>query len=291
MLSSILNFIVEVWNYIVTLIYESFTFDLTTFQDGALEIISNDIYDLMVGVGLSLLVMFFLYGTLEQLTNLQEAKRPEFVFKILLRFTFAQMLVKYGKDIFKGIFDVVLGMIQLLNKNLILGQDSGKLIANEELLSHYQGVAFEFDLLDLGGTFEILLSALVLFILLVVVFVCGFQLILMVYGRFFKIYIYLGLIPIALSASSSQKTEQIALTYVKTFISICLEGLIIMIAFIISAKMFNAISLPIGLKPLDDWNTLMTTVQYAIQMAFQILMLTGIVKSVDNFVSSAFALR
>lgn len=69
-----------------------------------------------------------------------------------------------------------------------------------------------------------------------VITVLSFVMILTVYGRFFKLYIYTAISPIPLSTFAGQPTESIGKSFLKSYAAVCLEGAVIMLACIIFSK-------------------------------------------------------
>ena len=69
-----------------------------------------------------------------------------------------------------------------------------------------------------------------------VITILAFIMILTVYGRFFKIYLYTAIAPIPLATFAGQPTEQIGKSFLKSYAGVCLEGAIIMLACIIFSK-------------------------------------------------------
>lgn len=53
--------------------------------------------------------------------------------------------------------------------------------------------------------------------------------ILTVYGRFFKIYLYTALSPVALASFAGEPTQNIGRSFIKGYSAVCLEGVIIML--------------------------------------------------------------
>lgn len=64
--------------------------------------------------------------------------------------------------------------------------------------------------------------------------------ILTVYGRFFKLYMYTAISPIPLATAAGETTQSISVTFMKSYAGICLEGAIIVLAYII----FSAFAAP-----------------------------------------------
>lgn len=54
-----------------------------------------------------------------------------------------------------------------------------------------------------------------------------------VYGRFFKLYLYTAIAPIPLSALAGEPSQNVAKSFIKSYVSVCMEGAIIVLACII----------------------------------------------------------
>lgn len=66
------------------------------------------------------------------------------------------------------------------------------------------------------------------------------MIILIVYGRFFKLYMYTAISPIPLAASPGEATQNIAYTFMKSYAGVCLEGAMIILAYIIFSAFTSA---------------------------------------------------
>ena len=66
-----------------------------------------------------------------------------------------------------------------------------------------------------------------------IITVLSFIMIMTVYGRFFKLYLYVAMAPIPLSTFAGEPTQNIARSFLKSFCGVCLEGAIIVLACII----------------------------------------------------------
>ena len=63
--------------------------------------------------------------------------------------------------------------------------------------------------------------------------VLSFIMILTVYGRFFKLFLYTAIAPVPLSAVAGEPTQNIGISFLKNYAAVCLEGVIIVLACII----------------------------------------------------------
>lgn len=109
--------------------------------------------------------------------------------------------------------------------------------------------------------------------------------ILSVYGRFFKIYLYTAIAPIPLSTFGGESSSHIGKSFLKGFCAVCLEGLIIILACIIFSLFANS-------PPQVDVNVAPVTMvwSYIGEIAFNMLVLVGTVKMSDRVVREMMGL-
>ena len=109
--------------------------------------------------------------------------------------------------------------------------------------------------------------------------------ILTVYGRFFKLYMYTAIAPIPLSTFAGEPTQNIGKSFLKSYAAVCLEGVIIVIACII----FSAfISTTPTINRDDDEITMEWG--YLGQLIFNMLILVGTVRMSDRIVKEMMGL-
>lgn len=115
--------------------------------------------------------------------------------------------------------------------------------------------------------------------------ILSFILILTVYGRFFKLYMYTAISPIPLSTSASENTQSVAVTFLKSYIGVCLEGSIIVLACIIFSQF--AASPPV----IDSEASAVSMLwSYIGEIVFNMLVLVGTVKMSDRVVKDMMGL-
>ena len=103
--------------------------------------------------------------------------------------------------------------------------------------------------------------------------------ILTVYGRFFKIYLYTAIAPIPLSTFAGQPTQSVGISFLKSYSAVCLEGAIIMLACVIFSKYTSS-------PPVIDASSgaIYQVWSYLGELIFNMLVLVGIVKMADKTV-------
>ena len=107
--------------------------------------------------------------------------------------------------------------------------------------------------------------------------VLSFIIILTVYGRFFKLYMYTAIAPIPLSTFAGQPTQNIGIGFLKNYAAVCFEGAIIVLACIIFSKFAAS-------PPVVDKDVAAATMvwKYVGELAFNMLVLVGAVKMSDH---------
>ena len=117
------------------------------------------------------------------------------------------------------------------------------------------------------------------------VWVLSFVMILTVYGRFFKLYIYVAIAPVPLSAFAGEETSHIGKAFLKSFAAVCLEGAVIVLGCIIYSLF--ASSPP----SVDITASAVTQVwTYVGELLFNMLVLVGTIKLSDRVVKDMMGL-
>lgn len=106
-----------------------------------------------------------------------------------------------------------------------------------------------------------------------------------VYGRFFRLYLYTAIAPIPLSSFAGEPSQNIGRSFLKSYAAVCLEGAIVVLACII-------FSLFASLPPVVDPDAAAVTMvwSYIGELIFNMLVLVGAVKMSDRVVREMMGL-
>ena len=269
-----LNNSLDTWNDKLTEIWTLITESPETFKGGTIWNVITNIYGAIQAVGLALLVLFFVIGVVKSSSSLEEIKRPEQAFKLLIRFGLARIVVVYGLDLMKAIFKIVQGVISTIMRSAGLGSIAESTLP-QEIITAIEDCGF-FESIPLWAV--TLIGSLLITVL-------SFIMILTVYGRFFKLYLYTAISPIPLSTFASDTTQQVGVSFIKSYSAVCLEGAIIVLACIIFTLF--ASSPPAIDSSADAINQVWT---YVSEIAFSMLVLVGTVKMSDRVVREMMGL-
>lgn len=237
------------------------------FKNGEIWQIISNIAGALQAISLALLVIFFLVGVIKTCGTFTEVKKPEHAFKLFIRFAICKVLVTRGLEILMAIFSIIQGAISTIISSSGMG-NGGSLTLPQEIITSVESCGF-FESIPLWAV--ALIGGLLITVL-------AFVMILSVYGRFFKLYLYTAIAPLAFSTFAGEPTSYIGRNFLKSYSSVCLEGAIIVLACIIfSAFATSNPSVDVNAKAVTQvWS-------YMGEIIFNMLVLVGSVKMADRF--------
>ncbi len=258
----------DTWNGKLTEIWQLLSQSPTTFKGGSVWNIMTNINGTLKAIGYALLVLFFLVGIMKHYNSMSEIKRPEQALKLFIRFALAKAAVSWGLDLMMAIFEIVQGIISRIMTSSGLGGMSGVSIPGDMVQT----------IEDCGFWESIPLWAVTL-IGSLLIWVLSFVLILTVYGRMFKLFMYVAIAPIPLSTFAGEETSQMGKSFMKSFAGVCLEGAIIVLACVIYSAFATAP--PVAAAGASAVTQVWT---YVGELIFNMLVLVGTVKLSDQVV-------
>lgn len=244
------------------------------FRGGGIWHVILNIHAAVQGVGLGLLVLFFVIGVVKTCGTFAEMKRPEVAVKMFIRFALARAAVVYGLELMMAVFAIVQGLIiQMMTAAGFAGADGA--VLPEEIRTAISDVGF-FNSIPLwivtllGGLFITVLSIIM---------------IMTVYARFFKLYMYTAIAPVPLASFAGEPSSGMGKSFVKSYAAVCLEGAIIVLACIIFTAFASS---PPAVNP--DLSAVAQVWAYIGEIVFNMLVLVGAVKMSDRLVREMLGL-
>ena len=269
-----LNNALDTWNQKLSEIWQIITQSPESFKGGDIWNVILTINDALKAIGLALLVLFFVAGVIRTCGSFAEIKRPEVALKIFIRFVLAKAAVTYGLDILMAFFRIVQGIMSTA-MNAVGSGVQNDIVLPDIIVQKINEVGF-WDSIPLwaltliGGIFITVLS---------------FIMIMSVYGRFFRLYLYTAIAPIPISTFAGEPTSQIGKSFLKSYAAVCMEGAIIVLACIIFS-VFAASPPEIA----EDASAVSIVWAYVGELIFNLLVLTGAVKMSDRVVREMLGL-
>ena len=264
----------ETWNTKLAEIWTLVTQTPETFKGGVIWNVIKDIYDGMQAIALALLVLFFLVGVMKTAGSLTEVKKPEHALKLFIRFAIAKIVVTYGMDIMLSLFKISQGIVSKIMTISNITSSTNSTLPDSMIKA-----------IESCGFFESIPLWAVTLIGGLVVTVLSFIMIMSVYGRFCKLYLYTAIAPIPLSTFAGEPTQNVGKSFLKSYAAVCLEGAIIILSCIIFSLFASS-------PPVVDVNAAAVTQvwKYIGELVFNMLVLVGTIKMSDRVVREMMGL-
>ena len=264
----------DTWNTKLAEIWSLLTQSPQNFKGGAIWKVIVNINGTLQAIGLALLVLFFVIGMVKTCSSFTDVKKPEHALKLFVRFALAKGVVTYGMTLMLSLFNVMQGVISNIMTSSGLSTFSKTTLPNN-MVTAIESCSF-LESIPLWAV--TLIGGLVITVL-------SFILIFIVYGRFFKLYMYTALAPIPLSSFAGEPTQNVGKAFLKSYCGVLLEGAVIILAcviFSLYAKTPPAVSS--ALAPVTMvW-------KYIGELAFNMLVLVGTVKMSDKIIHEMMGL-
>ena len=264
----------DTWNSKLSEIWSLLTQTPETFKGGGIWKVILKIHNSMQGIALSLVVLFFVIGVLKSCASIEEVKRPEKAIKLFIRFALAKGLVTYGLDLMLSLFKIFQGVSSTIIKTSGLTNIS-KTTLPKQMITAIENCGF-FDSIPLWAV--TLIGSLFITVL-------SFIMIMTVYGRFFKLYLYTALSPIPLSTYAGEPTQHIVRSFFKSYSAVCLEGAIVVLSCIIFSLFASS---PPVVK--EGVSAITMVWKYVGELVFNMLVLVGTIKMSDRVVREMMGL-
>ena len=264
----------DTWNSKLAEIWQILTQSPENFKGGGIWQVIVQIHGALQAIGYALLVLFFVVGVVKTCGSFTEVKRPEHALKIFIRFAIAKGVVTYGLELMMALFNIVQGITSTIMKTAGFGSTEDTVLP-DEIIKAVEDCGF-FESIPLwavtliGGLFITVLS---------------FIMIMSVYGRFFRLYLYTAIAPIPLSSFAGEPSQNIGRSFLKSYAAVCLEGAIMVLACIIFSLFASS-------PPVVDPDAAAVTMvwSYIGELIFNMLVLVGAVKMSDRLVREMMGL-
>ena len=264
----------DTWNSKLSEIWQLLTTSPQDFKGGSIWNAMVTINGAVQAIGLALLVLFFVVGVVRTCGSFTEVKKPEHALKLFIRFAIAKGVITYGLELMLALFNIVQGTISTIMTSAGFGTPNQTTLPSEMITTIEECGFFEsiplWAVTLIGGLFITVLS---------------FIMIMTVYGRFFKLYMYTALAPIPLSTFAGEPSQNIGKSFIKSYCAVLLEGAVIVLACII-------FSLFASTPPVVDANAAAVTQVWAYigELVFNMLVLVGAVKMSDRIIREMMGL-
>lgn len=264
----------ETWNEKLVEIWQLITTTPQDFKGGGIWSVIVNINGAVQSIGLALLVLFFVAGMVKTCGSFTEVKKPEHALKLFVRFAIAKGAITYGMELMLALFNIIQGTISTIMGSAGFSTPQQTVLPPELITSVEECGFFEsiplWAVTLIGGLFITVMS---------------FILIMTVYGRFFKLYMYTALAPIPLSTFAGELSQNVGKSFIKSYCAVCLEGAVIVLSCIIFSLFASS---PPVVNP--DAAAVTQVWSYIGELLFNMLVLVGSVKMSDRIIREMMGL-
>lgn len=245
-------------------------------------LINNLINNVTVPVGDALVVLCFFIGIFGAGATMAETKRPEAAVRLFVRTAIAGSFVTKGYTLVTKI----LGIGQSL-----VGDFAGYSSVNG-VLQAGEAPKIPNEIKTAIENLPVIPGLIVMVIGLIgsiAITVCTFVVLLTVYGRWFKIYMYMIVSPIPLATLASKTTQNIAIQFLRNFVAVTLEGIVMVMAVWVYKELSDYIGwavIPTTLDPSMSASTMVFT--YLEFTVFNMLILLTVIKTSSQLAKEMF---
>ena len=262
------------WNEKLAEIWQIITQSPENFKGGGIWSAIVNIHGALQAIGYALLVLFFVVGVVKTCGSFTEVKKPEHAVKIFVRFAIAKGVVTYGLELMMALFEIVQGVTSTIMGSAGFG-GAQETVLPQEIVTAVEDCGF-FESIPLWAV--TLIGSLFITVL-------SFIMIMSVYGRFFRLYLYTAIAPVPLSTFAGSPSQNVGISFLKSYAAVCVEGAIIVLACIIFTLFATT-------PPVVDPDAAAVTMVwgYIGELIFNMLVLTGAVKMSDRVVREMMGL-
>ena len=246
-----------------------------SFKGGGIWSVITTINGVLGAIGTALLVLFFTVGVIKTCGSFAELKKPETAVKVFIRFAISKALIDNCLSILVDFVTIVQDVIKRITDSSSIGT-ALEFVIPSDVQSSFDSVGILDGAIPLWS---------VCFIAHIAFMIIGMILLLTVYGRFFRIYMYTAIAPIPLSTMAGQPTESIGKSFLKSYAGVCLQGVVIVLACVIFSA--YAASMPNMDTSLDPIRMVWV---YVGEVTFNMLVLVGLVKGSDRIIHDMMGL-
>lgn len=242
--------------------------------NGTLYAFAQNLNVIFTSVGTALIVPFFLISLADP-AHIADIRRPESVISEFVRFGLCVAVVSNSSWLLEKITAIGTSLITTgWSAATAVNGGIPTLSANETVKETLADVKFGILSITADTIFLLLLN----FILVIAMGIAILYISVIAYTRFFKIYMYIAIAPIPLATFACRGTSEIGKQFLKSFCGILLQGLILVIAFLLFTMFFNNVELD------SSAGAVGVVWKYCISVLGQLVVLITIIKSSDQLV-------
>lgn len=278
-IEGLLSTSLEMWANTLSKIIQVLTTPIDKLFDGKVWTVIQSVVGALQAVGTTILIICFLMGIMNALSSMVDTRRGENAAKVFIRFIVAKEVLTRGLDIMLGLMSMSQSLVSKVISVTGIQDSISEAGDSSRIPTEIVEAIDDSKLIARIGCWLIALIGVVVMIAVCIV------ILLTVYSRFFKVYIYTAISPIPLATFGSISTSRVGKGFLRSYGAICLEAVVIVLACVI----FSAITQTTGGMGLDGVivngeDASSKLLGYCIQHIISMLILLAVIKASDRLV-------
>lgn len=213
----------------------------------------ESIHSALLPAATTILAIVFLTSLIRSSTDFQQIQSKETIMRHVTQFVFSYTVMRGSLVIFKALIAL---MQELVNAawQWTTGQNLHESVVVYQALP--ATISFK---MNHAGTWDKIIYVIIAFVMALAIFVISIRILLIVYSRFFKIFMYVAVSSVPLTFFASAEHRHTAWRFIKNFMALLLVGVIIIVASIIYFAVSDTMA---PMDPVDSAPPLQSTTPY-----------------------------
>ena len=231
-LQAALTFFADKMRILLTIL----TTDITTYEGGVIWNAISNVYDAILAMGVTIAGVLIWFGLLSSTSRYAELKKASVWVQFLIEIVLTNAVLYYGKFLLLECIKIGQGMTEKLMSVTGMLTTNGNSIFSVTIPDNLKVAV---DSMSLG---EGILLFVVVLIGAIFIVVSTIGVLLTVYGRLFNLYLMIAISPLPISTAIGKPTRFVFYNFVKSFLSVVLEALIVVLVLYIFTKFVGTLS-------------------------------------------------
>ena len=238
-LSAALTFFCTKMNIFLTML----TTDLTTYNGGGVWNSLMNVHTILLTIAITIADMFIWVELIETTTRWIEIRKASVLIFFLIQIVGINAVIYHSKDILITVYSIVQGVTKSVMTSTGMMTTSGDILFN---------VTVPDELYDAVDTLTLVNAAAVFIVIIIIsIWICvsTISVVMLVYVRLFNLYLLIVISPLAFACAMSRKTRFIFGNFLKTFMSVAIEAIVmVLVMYIFKNLLEQGINVDINSK-------------------------------------------
>lgn len=199
-------------------------------QNGSMWNLVSTINGALKALGVSLMVICFGIGLSKTISRPEEVRQPMNLAKYFFRVVITNLLITYSMYFMLQLFAWAGNLISIVN---VASADPGTYELSDEAAIAIAKVNWW----NLGESIPLVFLCLIFYVAINII---SILLLIMVFVRFFKIYIYTAIAPLPLATLAGKTTQNVGRNFIKSYFAVLLQGVVMAIILVVSSSFFGS---------------------------------------------------